>query len=691
MTPAQDTLADKLIDKLGERGFAGGDVATNPSRDDHSFWPAGPSSIGVAELVDLIKSEATSQKSAKRASHWAFLLGGAGNGKSFAARHLLNMLSSRTPEKRDLGIPKRKYAMTRGDSSVCIINDATIARRSEYADNVKVALAEDILIWTGRARKGRSLCFACVNRGIVLEELNNLSNIDRKGLAFSKAVLRWLGGEGSSVFNDSSALPWITTVDASPTGPWYRRVRIGFEGNRSICIHALAVDVGSLFDPRPKGTLDVLSDPPLVPKLSIASDFRSSAATRLESVAGQLTAQLLSSSLGCASEQRPDLCPLRANLETLSLPEARSNWLTTLRGAEIAAGRQITYRDFWGLLALSLIGPRTVGHQRGARAGSVTAEVSALLSALPHQQSPVQRLDILSKLSLRRLHMAIFRGEPAPIHDDAPAEAPPEFPAARGLGLIDPALDASRYCAIVESAVEHISVGAKPSDYLKQQVTSFGSAWRAFDSALEDELINVLNCDDTSDRQRRRLLTWLSGYLVRAVGCYVGGVGHEPVISAWYRCWHSADTANPQLPTALDLGLRTLLLPTVEFQTNMERQLTVPAFASRAIPFESAESADGALVLSLGVNHLRLRPVRRLDRLWIELVSPDSTVEAHSPLDFALLREALTCRSGSGGFTEAGNQTAPRLERARASMTSTGSRAARHYGLVSGSTLRELV
>lgn len=682
---------DSLINKLVERGFAGGDVATSPSRDDDSFWPEGPSPIGVSELVELIHREANRKTGVrKKESHWVFLLGGAGNGKSFAARALLNKLSPQTRQKRESGIPKRKYVVKVGDSTVCVINDATIAAKAEYKDNVRIALAEDILLWVGQARRGRSLGFACVNRGIVLEELNSLLRIQRKGLTFSEAVLRWLGGEDKSVFENTKTLPWIESVAGSPSGSWYRRVRITVDKTTAVVIHALSVDVGSLFDSRQASALDLTNDSAAAPELSVAPDFRSSAAARLDSTAGQLVSKLLSSSLNGAASSRPELCPLRANLQTLMLSDARASWLTTLRGAEIAAGRQVTYRDFWGLVALSVTGPRTVIHKHGSSAGSVTAEVDALVNSLSMEVQAVRRLEILGKLALRRLHMAIFRGEVAPTSEDAMAESPPDFPAARGLLLIDPAMDVCRYSAIVEMAIEHVSLGGKPSQYLCDKVPKLKEAWQPFDSAVEDSVIDVLNSDSTSDRLRRRLLTWLSGYLIRAVGCYVGGIGHEAVISAWYRCWHSAGTVNAQFPADLNTGLRTLLLPAVAFQSNMEKQLTVPAFASRAVPFESAEAADGSLVLSLSVSHLRLRPVRKQDRLWIELVSPDSTVEAHSPLDFALLREALVSRTGAHGFTESGDQTAPRLERARASMMSTGSRAARHFGLVSGGVIREL-
>lgn len=685
------TNPDSCIDKLGERGFAGGDVATSPSRDDDSFWPQGASPIGVLELIDLIEQAFRQKPGArKKESHWVFLLGGAGNGKSFAARVLLNRLAPRTQKARESGVPKRKYEAKVDDTKVCVINDATIAAKADYQDKVKIALAEDILLWAGQARRGRSLGFACVNRGIILEELSSLLRLQRKGLAISEAVLRWLGGEDKSVF-DASSLTWVSSIEGSSQGSWYRRVRLTIDKNSAIVIHGLSVDVGSLFDPRIAMPLDVRSESAVTPDLNVAPDFRTSSLSRLESVAGKLVSDLLSSSLKGAADRRNESCPLRANLETLALPEARASWLTALRGAEISAGRQTTYRDFWGLVALSLTGPRTVSHSHGIGMGSVTAEVDESLNRLSSDLRPVERLEILGKLASRRLHMAIFRGEAVPLHDGELGESPPDFPAARGLVQLDPALDVSQYSTLVEMAIEHVSLDATPSEFLRDKVPELSAAWRPFDSMIEQSILDVVNDDDTSDRVRRRLLGWLSGYLVRACGCYVGGIGHETVVSAWYRCWHAAGRANPQFPADLDTGLRTLLLPAVSFQANMEKQLTIPAFASRAVPFETAESADGSLVLSLGVNHLRLRPMRKQDRLWIELVSPDSAVQAHSPLDFALLREALVSRTGAYGFTESGDQTAPRLERARASMTSTGSRATRRFGLISGGSLRELL
>lgn len=678
------------IDKLGERGFAGPDVAASPSRDDDAFWPEGPSSVGVSQLVELIAKEARGNSRArKKETHWAFLLGGAGNGKSFAARSLLNKLSPRSQTARDTGIPKRKYVVKAGDCSVCIINDATIAAKADYNTNARVALAEDVLLWLQNSRKGRSLAFACVNRGIVLEELNHLLRTKSKALLFSAALLRWLGGADEKVFRETE-LPWVGKVSGSPPDSWYRRVRIAIDKSASIVVHALSVDVGSIFDPRPSTKLDVTVEPPVVPDLNVAADFRPSSMARLESVAGNLVSALLSTSLKGAAAKRPESCPLRANIQTLEQTECRASWLTALRGAEIAAGRQTTYRDFWGVVALSLTGPRTIVTDRGTSVGSVSGEVDTALASLAEETRPAERLRILGKLARRRLHMAIFRGESVPLGEYSVSESPPDFPAARGLVQIDPASDISQHSSTVEMAIEQVWLGGIPSEYLVQVLPSLKQAWQPFDSAVEREVLAVVNSDETSDRERRGLLSWFSGYLLRACGCYVGGVGHEAVISAWYRCWHSAGAANPQFPVELNTGLRTLLLPAVSFQANMEQQLAVPAFASRANPFESSEAADGTLVLSLGVNHLRLRPKRRQDRLWIELVSRDSTVEAHSPLDFALLREAVVCRMGAYGFTESGFQTAPRLERARASMISTGSKAEKHFGLVSGTRFKEL-
>lgn len=684
------TKHHELINKLGERGFAGGDVATNPSRADDEFWPTGPSPIGVGELIDLIDREARRKPGTKQESHWAFLLGGAGNGKSFAARSLLNRLSPQTQRKRESNPAKRKYILKGIDCPVSVINDATIAAKSDYAENTRIALAEDILTWISQAKKGRSLAFACVNRGIVLEELNCLPKVDRKGLAFSEAVLQWLDDADKPVFANREAFPWILSTERSPADPWYRRVRLKISKTSFVVIHALSVDVGSLFEPRTSHPLNLVDEPPVPPEVSVSPDFRSAAGTRLDSVAGYLIRDLLSTSLNGLADLRPEVCPLRANLENLALENCRANWLTTLRGAEIASGRQTSYRDFWGLTALSLIGPRTVTNRRRIESGSVTDEVDSLLGSLATETMPERRLEILGRLATRRLHMALFRGDAAQLQDDVATEAPPDFPAARGLMLIDPAMDASQHCATVDAAMEHVSLGGKPSQHLLEHIPSLKVAWQPFDIAIEDAVIDVLNDNKTSDRVRRRLLCWFSGYLARALGCYVGGIGHEHVISAWFRCWHNAKALNPQFPTDLDIGLRTLLLPGVAFQANLEHQLSVPAFASRAVPFESPDAADGSLVLAMGVNHLRLRPVRKLDRLWVELISADSTVEAHSPLDFAILREALVCRASSYGFTEAGTQTAPRLERARASMMSTGSRVARRFGLVSGGTFREL-
>ena len=198
-----------------------------------------------------------------------------------------------------------------------------------------------------------------------------------------------------------------------------------------------------------------------------------------------------------------------------------------------------------------------------------------------------------------------------------------------------------------------------------------------------------MHCRETIDTEKRSIASWYAAYLMRLLGTYVDGLGHEAVLEAWYQCWGRANKT--VFPTEIERGLRAIVAPSIRTQDGHGSLLAVPAFSSRAEPLRDCESSEGELVAMIESDRIRLKPVRSGDRLWVELTSPDqSGLSVRSPLDFTLLREALACCHGLGGFTEESAEASPRMERARASLLTPGAAANVSYAAIIGTRLVEV-
>jgi hypothetical protein len=104
-----------------------------------------------------------------------------------------------------------------------------------------------------------------------------------------------------------------------------------------------------------------------------------------------------------------------------------------------------------------------------------------------------------------------------------------------------------------------------------------------------------------------------------------------------------------------------------------------------------SESAADTVIALVDADQLKLKAVKRLDRLMIELRSAGhGDLSVHSPLDFVMLREALAAAAGTIGFTESSSEADPRMERARAALLAPSNGAELRYAAVIDSSVREL-
>jgi hypothetical protein len=617
--------------RLQRRSFGGEDVATRPGAEDDAWWPKGEPLPGVKELMDAF---------VKAVDHGqgltlAFLLGGAGNGKSFAARQLGDHLGLEVRSTDALA--HRAYRLQRGRTAVELLNDATIAARDDYGERQSVALAADLRRWECAMGEGPAASFCCVNRGIIVDELRALDQWREELGAFAAAVLAWLAAPARSIADALGA-----TREARPAfapkgldvGDHFRDETFRWR-EHVVWVAALSVDAFSLMEPVAAGRA---------------------------SRAGALFRDVV---LRCETEAsaRPPLCPIRANVAQWRQPNMADAWESLMRDAEIGSGRPHSWREVWGLAALSLLGPRFVEDDD---APDLLRHIDDGLNRAQAAESPRDRLIPLLALSRFRSHEALFRAT-YPGGEDFTPTFPPFTPAHLGLSLVDPSTWGTDASAAVEAAMQAIAVGERPSRALARKAL-LPDAWSPFDDQLEAALVDFVVEEECPDGVRRRLISWWGGYMLRLVGLASGRFGNAGVVDAWRNCWRLSESGPASLPLELDASMRTLLFPA--HSEDAPNRLLIPALAARVEPHRASRDGPAAtLAESISVNSVDLRVARAAGRLVLECcLAGRGKVVGRLLLDFALMREALACRAGRVGQTESTAFVEPRVERFRAAV-----------------------
>lgn len=633
------------LQRLQKRAFGGEDVAARPGAEDDEWWPKGPLLPGVQELIrDFVAGIECPED-----LHIVFLLGGAGNGKSFAARSLGKELGLSTSASDALA--HRLYKAAKNGVSIELLNDATIAPRAEYQSRQPVALACDIQRWWDESAATPVATFCCVNRGIVIDELRSLSEHSHGIEVLARAVLAWLASPEQDV---AGRLGASREADKLVLGDHYHELRFNLDG-RAVRISAMSVDACSLMD-----------------------------TDGARSRAGALFQQIVERCRDDAMA-RPMECPIRANVQQWLPPNTILSWESVLAHAEIASGRLHSYRDVWGLAALSILGPRFAAAD-GSR--SLLDHVDRCLHTARNGSSLKEKLDALLELSHFRVHNALFRA-PIPISDEALPFYPPTTPAHLGLSLVDPSAWESMDSQAVEAAMQSVALGGMPSESLIEGGL-LGNAWFGFDRCLERAIVEYVGSNDCSDSVRRRLVSWFGGYLTRLVGVSTGHLGNRVVVKQWEQCRERCAKGVGKLPLEFEKAIRSLIFP--QHDDAPQDSILVPAFAARVEPVQASREGTGPkLAEIIPHNSINLQVRQHGGRLLLECtLTGHAEVIGQLVLDFSLVREALACRGHRAGQTESTAHVEPRIERCRASSLSAVPANQRRLVVISGGSPVEL-
>lgn len=562
------------------------------------------------------------------------MVGGPGAGKSHALGTIVSNLDE--VDARDDGLAHRAYDYAIGRQRLRVVNDATIS-----SGGSKHALADDI---EACLANGKHLV-ACVNRGVLIEESNS---IGQAGNAGHRLVLHLAGTleAGEELKLDGAA------------GSFLRAGAIKV-GDRVVAhIVIVYADMCSLFEARPSATLvdDSLSGPTASVKdyrIRRLAERRSLAEDKMP--AGQLLRRIIEQ----LADELPDdirTNPLAANVLSLCEQSPRQSLLTVLRASEVVTGARMTFREAWGTFARAIVGDLT----REVRAEDAQKTLAEMADAA---DAPIDRWRSMRNLAGLRVSQAIygcggaasgvldpvtfFTSSVDPVLDARPGE----FQEAQlESGWATPVLDAFSGLVTAASPLDTLLKGLPENDPMRLFVTDF-------DWELDGAFTQVTSDNGLSDRPRAEAIGWYGDYLTRMYALANGIPAFRQEVAVWTLAWALA----PSVPGVLEDDLRTLLRPR-RIPGDPSSSVLLPLFASRTTPIVGSARSPR---LALKGADVELDTVRRGDRLTLRMHEQAALVGSIE-LDFAIVREAMSCSHGHVGITNLTNVAGPRLERFRA-------------------------
>ncbi|MGH7307094.1 MAG: hypothetical protein ACREK6_00195 [Candidatus Rokuibacteriota bacterium] len=671
---------------------------------------------GIEDVLQHITSRHTGWSPAATEIDWCFLVGGPGNGKSEALRSLARrlgiVLPSRgpgdpVPRTIPIGWPAEADRLA-NSLELAFVNDASIPRQDVAAvESSPGSLFHDIADALGRTARGKpTSLFVNVNRGILVEEsgaLRAVADWSTEPLEgrLAASMIRWLSAPSE---NADGSLDNV--LQPTSERPHYGQftVRLVTESKHpvGICVRVVFLDMLSLLEPIPGAggrVVDFSAPLPEVAQYLTLGRLVSSDMTRDNTVAGGLVTMYADAPRweggGCRDAvsgqvcSAYDLCPFTQNSVWLREPALRHRFLDTLRAAEIAATRRLTYRDLLGHVSLAIMGTAEEEwlagthpcqwvadtHQRlGSGAGEKTVTVRLARHRIYTNIYPGGGFLVTRDVADARLKDSVFG---AIIDLLVPSgDAARLQPFEKAFADIDPALDTESWDGLrkrVMDAVESLDI-VSPAE----QVVSWVEIPQAASSEIEKQLDRVLREEIAAELPKgtraavsrvRVLRRWRAVMVLRQVGTALGHVRYAEAIGAWLAEQASALLGGQRLP--LGDGINNLIIPAAGGKKVFTAPLRPRTYCLTGdLPSET-------LLVTVQPNELDVQVVAQGDALIAEVrmrhrgasTEPLATLA----VDLAVARESLLHADGTtNAFTEIGDTAFARIERARASLISRG-------------------
>jgi len=643
------------LESLWERATGGSDVAAKPATDTTDVLPLAARPAGVSEAADWFR---TGLENAD-VPRFLFLVGGPGAGKSHAAIELVSHLA--VVNDIDDGLAHRSYSYTAGTRRVLLVNDASIGLNE---GNVGRPLMGEIQ----ESIDGGSHLVACVNRGVLVEEHTTSGIVSTRPATASDTVLNWLvGAQGQSSDSDFEIRE---RCDES-----YLKVAELVHGER-VAAHVVAVfvDVCSLTEERPSSSIDLSVKDEFVVSADAYSirAFAERASLWSETTpAGDLLQKVIEmvALTKVEGDAAPD--PFWANVESLKSIDVRSGLLSIVRGAEIASGVKMTFREIWGTVVRCIVADRPGQLSRG--------KVREWLERnRPTQSQTVERQFISWRtLADQRFAQTIFG-----VNSDPRSNA-----VTRVLTTVDPMMDAllgtassairSGWFTPLANAFSGPITEESPLSSLARELDGDDVFWSAvtdFDRDLDIAFVRVMR-QSLTDAVRYETISWYGRYLGRLYAVSNGIPAFQDEINLWTVSW----SLSPTIPKDLTSGLRTLLRPKRR-PSDTDATSLIPVFDSRTDPIVGEDQPPK---VALATGDVEMKTSTDGESLFLKLFQ-DSKELALMPFDFALVRESLACSSERPGVTELTGAISPRLERFRAARLAPVQLRNADYRIVSG-------
>jgi hypothetical protein len=639
-TPAE--LDASILRAILDRATGGSDVASRPS-DDDELLPVVHRAPGVDESINWLLEDGDRAK-------MLFLVGGPGAGKSHAASFAVRGLEPQSLESSELA--ERVYLYSTGKRNLRLINDATISS-DEFPVN---PLANEI----ERALSNGELLIVCVNRGVLVEELAALGVNGVRAEEPVRAILRWIASA-----NDYAES--LLSDDEQEGGVIVTSHNAGYlvTGSANLNDQTLAdlvtvnLDACSLLEVSP--SVSLVEDPAtavkaLVPEPYKLARFRDrKKLANCDMPAGELLLESISALGSSASYQAPRN-PFAANIASLRSAHIQSGLLNVLRSAEVMTGSNFTFRDMWGVISRVLVGDAS--QQLGWR-----DSVSTIDDLWDRTAGPIDTFVSMQKLASYRFSQALF-GVGNDFAEDIRSAGDP---ITRRMSKVDPSRDsipgildwdipASGWTTPLSDAFAGPVVSGSPLETLGDSLSAedpFHEVVQEFDVELDRAYVDALEDSRVSERQRAGFIAWYGRYLMRLYALSNGVSAFRSEIDEWTLAW----TLAPSLPSSLEACLGTLIRPA----RNKTSQPAIPALASRVEPIVGEHVAP-RIARTSGTFNLVTR--REGDSLLLS-IEEAGRQSPWIPLDFSLVRHAMSCTGGSIGLTEVADVTSPRLERFR--------------------------
>ncbi|KSU65993.1 hypothetical protein [Arthrobacter sp. NIO-1057] len=640
-------------------------IASEQSINDPLGHLEGPRSAGLKEAGEWFASGLEETE----VPRMLFLIGGPGAGKSHMARSLTFGLHRIAPIDDDLA--HRTYEYSGNKLPLKLVNDATIPSD----DYPELALSHEIT----DSLNSRSHLIACVNRGMLVEEVQEYVKDKRADsrVELSAEIIRRIKDPASSTYSSGN---W--SFELKGQSPYIQSGNVEIDGKLHSRVVVVYVDVCSLLEPSP--WVQILDDGDIVtPGYPVSTgnkssdEYASSAASRLLSAVIEYLD--MPKSLSTEAETNPVV----ANILTLSNAQMRNGLLAMLRSAEIYTGNRFTYREIWGAIVRSIVGhlPDTTLPDTVTR--------SAVAGLDGGNSSPSKKFEAMMIAGDLRISNSLYGTSCMPKSD---LPDPRKNPVTRLTCQIDPLRDsvAGRisdpktlgWASPVTDALSGYGPGESPLKALAADQDSTASDFvghgiTSFELNLDEAFRNVFEDPRTKERDRAKYVNWYGAYLTRLYALYQGIPAFKHDIELWQQAWKNS----PQIPKALEVGLRTLLRPSRNPEESISRSL-LPVLDSRTVPIV------GSVVrpkLALATENYELETTSHGEELQLELKEGGKVVGRIS-LDLSLVREANACSLNYSGVTELSETTLPRLERVRSARLVPGNLTPDKYRIVDGNT-----